>query len=162
MAHARWPLNYRLKKVARVAPFLERETKIYDREQLISLRSTLTENIEGVQWLCSIPLLTRKGALGTINFARKDINAFSAPDIGLLKQIAGQIAIAMDNARAYREIAALTEKLSVEKLYWQDEIRSELNFEEIIGESQTLKRVLDQAKTVASSDATVLVLGETG
>ena len=141
--------------------FLERETKIYDREQLISLRSTLTENIEGVQWLCSIPLLTRKGALGTINFARKDINAFSAPDIGLLKQIAGQIAIAMDNARAYREIAALTEKLSVEKLYWQDEIRSELNFEEIIGESHILKKVLDQAKTVANSDAIVLILGET-
>src|SRR5260221_494921 len=99
--------------------FLERETKIYGREQLIALRSTLIENIDGVQWLCSIPSLTRKGAVGTINFARTDMDAYSVQDISLLKQIAGQIAIAMDNSRAYREIAALTEKLSVEKLYLQ-------------------------------------------
>jgi formate hydrogenlyase transcriptional activator len=142
--------------------FLERETKIYSREELIELGSSLINNIEGVQWLCSIPLLTRKGAVGTINFARTDTDIFNAQDLSLLKQIAGQIAIAMDNSRAYREIAALTEKLSVEKLYLQDEIRSELNFEEIIGESRTLKQVLDQAKTVANSDATVLILGETG
>ena len=142
--------------------FLERETKIYGREELIAMRSTLIDNIEGIQWLCSVPLLTWKGAVGTINFARKDSDVFSAQDLSLLKQIAGQIAIAMDNSRAYREIAALTEKLSGEKLYLQDEIRAELNFDEIIGESRTLKRVLDQAKTVASSDATVLVLGETG
>jgi formate hydrogenlyase transcriptional activator len=129
---------------------------------LIELGSSLINNIEGVQWLCSIPLLTRKGAVGTINFARTDTDIFNAQDLSLLKQIAGQIAIAMDNSRAYREIAALTEKLSVEKLYLQDEIRSELNFEEIIGESRTLKQVLDQAKTVANSDATVLILGETG
>jgi formate hydrogenlyase transcriptional activator len=115
-----------------------------------------------VQWFCCIPLVTRKGAVGTINFARQDADTFSSPDLSLLKQIAGQIAVAMDNSRAYGEIAALTEKLSVEKLYLQGEIRSELNFEEIIGESQVLKRVLEQAKTVAGSDATVLILGETG
>src|SRR6185437_13513374 len=61
--------------------FLERETKIYGREQLIALRSTLIENIDGLQWLCTIPLLMRKGAVGTINFARKDSDAFSAQDI---------------------------------------------------------------------------------
>ena len=151
-----------LKETAPGRAFLEREAKIYSRQELVALRSTLIENLEGVQWLCSIPLVTRKGAVGTINFARKDTDAFCAQDVSLLKQIAGQIAIAMDNSRAYREIAALTEKLSGEKLYLQDEIRSELNFEEIIGESRVLKRVLDQAKTVASSDATVLILGETG
>ncbi len=107
-------------------------------------------------------MLARDGAVGTINFARVDAEPFSSQDISLIKQIAGQIAIAMDNSRAYQEIAALTQKLSVEKLYLQNEIRSELNFEEIIGESLTLKRVLDQAKTVAGSDSTVLILGETG
>ena len=151
-----------LKESAPGRAFLERKTKVYNREELIAMRSTLIDDIEGVQWLCCIPLVTRKGALGTINFARQDVDAFSPPDLSLLKQIAGQIAIAMDNSRAYGEIAALTAKLSVEKLYLEGEIRSELNFEEIIGESQVLERVLEQAKTVAGSDATVLVLGETG
>src|SRR5204862_770357 len=72
------------------------------------------------------------------------------------------VAIALDNARAYREIADLTDKLAKEKLYLEDEIRTELHFEEIVGESAPLKRVLAQAKTVAPSDATTLILGETG
>ena len=151
-----------LKESAPGKAFLAREPKIFSREDLVALHSTLSENLNQIQSLCSIPLLSRKGAVGTINFARKDSEVFSSRDVNLLKQIAGQIAIAMDNSRAYQEIAALTEKLSGEKLYLQDEIRSERNFEEIIGESRVLKRVLDQAKTVASSDATVLILGETG
>ncbi len=151
-----------LKDSAPGRAFLERQTKVHNREELITLRSTLIDNLAGVQWLCSIPLVSRKGAIGTINFARHDAEAFNAQDLSLLKQIAGQIAIAMDNSRAYSEIAALTQKLSVEKLYLEGEIRSELNFEEIIGESLNLKQVLEQAKTVAGSDATVLILGETG
>ena len=142
--------------------FLERQAKLYNRDELAAFDSTLIEQVEGIQWLCSIPLLTSKGAVGTINFARRDAEVFSAQDIGLLKQIASQIAIAMDNSRSYSEIANLTQKLVVEKLYLEGEIRSELHFEEIIGESLKLRRVLDQTKTVASSDATVLILGETG
>src|SRR5262249_26037592 len=80
----------------------------------------------------------------------------------LLQQVAAQLAIALDNARAYREIAELRNRLAEEKLYLEDEIRSEMNFEEIVGESSALKRVLAQAKTVAPSDATALILGETG
>lgn len=72
------------------------------------------------------------------------------------------MAVALDNARAYREIATLRDRLAEEKLYLQEEIHSELNFEEIIGESAVLRRALEQAKTVAPSDATVLILGETG
>jgi formate hydrogenlyase transcriptional activator len=72
------------------------------------------------------------------------------------------VAVALDNARSYREIAQLTDKLANEKLYLEEEIRSELNFEEIVGESPALKRVLAQARTVAPSDATVLILGDTG
>jgi formate hydrogenlyase transcriptional activator len=76
--------------------------------------------------------------------------------------VAAQVAVALDNARSYREIAQLTEKLASEKLYLEEEIRTELNFEEIVGESPALKRVLSQARTVAPSDATVLILGDTG
>ena len=76
--------------------------------------------------------------------------------------MAAQVAIALDNARAYREIAELTDRLEKEKLYLEDEIRAELNFEEIVGESPALKHVLAQARTVAPSEASVLILGETG
>jgi formate hydrogenlyase transcriptional activator len=88
--------------------------------------------------------------------------AFLRQDIGFLNQLAAQIAAALDNVKAYQEIAELTDKLKKEKLYLQDEIRSELNFEEIIGESPALKRVLGQVKTLSPSDATALILGETG
>src|SRR5205807_8693302 len=87
---------------------------------------------------------------------------FSEEDEEVLNQIAAQLAIALDNARAYREIQALKDRLAEEKLYLEDEIRSELNFEEIVGESPELKRVLAQARTVAPSGSTVLILGETG
>ncbi len=142
--------------------FLKGQTIQYNREELIALESTVVDALPAVQWLCAIPLVTRKGAVGTINFARQDAEPFSTQDLSLLGQIAGQIAIAMDNWRAYSEIAGLTQRLSVEKLYLEDEIRSELHFEEIIGESPKLKHVLEQAKTVAGSDATVLILGATG
>src|SRR6266478_4003119 len=143
---------------------LERETKIFSREDLVGIRSDFVSQMleQGVQSLCCIPLVTRKGALGTLNLASRETNAFVAQDLDFLKQVAAQVAVALDNARAYREIAGLKDKLAKEKLYLEDEIRSELNFEEIVGESAAHKQVLDKARTVAPSDATVLILGETG
>jgi formate hydrogenlyase transcriptional activator len=117
---------------------------------------------QGIRTLCCIPLVTRNAILGTLNLASREDNAFMPQDLSFLKQVAAQVAIALDNARAYREIAQLTKKLATEKLYLEDEIRSERDFEEIVGDSPALKRVLGQAKTVAPSDATVLVLGDTG
>lgn len=105
---------------------------------------------EGVQSGCCIPLITSKGSVGTLNVASRKIDAFGPKDLHLLQQVASQVAIALDNARAYREIAELRDRLAEEKLYLEDEIRSELNFEEIVGESTSLKRTLAQAKTVAS------------
>jgi formate hydrogenlyase transcriptional activator len=100
--------------------------------------------------------------VGTLNVGSKKDRAFSEEDEEVLNQIAAQLAIALDNARAYREIQALRDRLAEEKLYLEDEIRSELNFEEIVGESPELRRVLAQARTVAPSGFTVLILGETG
>ena len=143
---------------------LEGETKIFSREDLVGIRSDFVSQMleQGVQSLCCIPLVTRKGTLGTLNLASRERNAFVAQDLDFLRQVAAQVAVALDNARAYREIAQLKDKLAKENLYLEDEIRSELNFEEIVGESPALKKVLDQARTVAPSDATVLILGETG
>ena len=60
------------------------------------------------------------------------------------------------------QIAELKDKLSTEKLYLEEEIRTEHNFEEIVGESSALRRVLKQVETVAPTDSTVLIQGETG
>jgi len=144
---------------------LKGEVIIRDRQDLMSSPNSpvVPRMLElGIQSLCSIPLITRKGQLGTLNLASTDSHAFAPHHISFLKQMAAQVAIALDNARAYREIAELTDRLRKEKLYLQDEIRSVLNFEEIVGESPALKHVLTQVNTVAPLDATVLILGETG
>jgi formate hydrogenlyase transcriptional activator len=117
---------------------------------------------QDIQSFCCVPLTSPKGWLGTLNLGSKLENAFAPQDMSLLEQVAAHIAVALDNARAYREIAELRDKLHSEKLYLEDEIRTELNFEEIIGESPALKHVLGQCKIVARSQATVLILGETG
>ncbi|PYX08465.1 MAG: Fis family transcriptional regulator [Acidobacteria bacterium] len=143
---------------------LEREIKIFNRDDLAGVQSHVVGHLleQGIQSLCCVPLITRKGEVGTLNLASKQSDAFKPRDLDILQQVAAQVAIALENARAYHEIAELTRKLAKEKLYLEDEIRTELHFEEIVGESAPLKRVLSQAKTVAPSDATTLVLGETG
>src|SRR5438034_7133063 len=83
-------------------------------------------------------------------------------DLELLQPVGAQIAIAVENALAFKEIDALKDKLAVEKLYLEEEIRSELNFEEIVGESAALKRALGQVELAAPAGTTVLLLGETG
>jgi len=93
---------------------------------------------------------------------RKTEGTFTAEDVDFLSQAAGQIAIAIENALAYREISELKDKLAQEKLYLEEEIRSEMNFEQIVGSSAALKHVLQLVETVAASDSTVLLLGDTG
>jgi formate hydrogenlyase transcriptional activator len=146
------------------AALLKGEAIIRNHQNLISLKSpAVTRMLEqGIRSLVSVPLITRKGKLGTLNLGSLANDGFASQDISFLKQVAAQVAIALDNARAYREIGELTDKLRKEKLYLQDEIRSVLNFEEIVGESPALKHVLTQVNTVAPLDATVLILGETG
>jgi len=117
---------------------------------------------EGVKVFCSVPLLSHDRALGALNVGRRHEDAFTQDEIDLLSQVAQQIAIAVENALAYREIAELKDKLAKEKLYLEDEIRSEYNFEEIVGESPVLKRVLKQLEIVGPTDSTVLIQGETG
>ncbi len=100
--------------------------------------------------------------LGVLSVGAHRADAFSADDLEFLGKVASQIAIAVDNALAYGEIEQLKDKLTQEKVYLEDEIRSELNFEEIVGNSEGLRRVLKQIETVAPTDSTVLICGETG
>jgi len=117
---------------------------------------------EGVQAVCCVPLIHRDRTFGTLNLASRRIDTFTPADVELLQPVGAQIAIAVENALAFKEIDALKDKLAVEKLYLEEEIRSELNFEEIVGESAALKRALGQVELAAPAGTTVLLLGETG
>jgi formate hydrogenlyase transcriptional activator len=116
----------------------------------------------GIQSACAVPLATAHGILGTLNLGAYAEGAFSADQFSLLTRVAGQIAIAVRNAMSYQRIEELNAQLAREKLYLEDEIRSDHQFEEIIGRSQALGRVLREIETVAPTDSTVLILGETG
>ena len=111
---------------------------------------------------CVLPLISRNRVLGTLGLRRRDEHPYTEDDVQFLMQVANQIALAIENALAYGEIRDLKDTLAEEKLYLQDEIRSERNFEDIIGTSAELRRVLKHVETVAPTDATVLIYGETG
>ena len=117
---------------------------------------------QGVKSVCHLPLVSRNRVLGTVSLGSIREDAFPPEDVAFLTQVASQVAIAIDNALAYNEISESKDKLTQEKLYLEDEIRSELNFEEIVGKSEALRRVLKQVETVAPTDSTVLIYGETG
>jgi formate hydrogenlyase transcriptional activator len=117
---------------------------------------------EGVKSMCHLPLIGRERVLGVLSLARDRESAFGEEDAGFLGQVANQIALAVENAIAYGEIASLKDKLAQEVVYLQDEIRTELKFEEIVGNSDVLRRVLAELETVAPTDSTVLIYGETG
>ncbi len=117
---------------------------------------------EGLKTVCFIPLVNHGRALGYMSLARVSEDPFVEDEIEFLSQVGGQVAIALDNALAYEEIVQLKEKLAQEKLYLEEEFRSEMNFEQIVGSSTAIKQVLQLVETVAPSDSTVLLLGETG
>lgn len=117
---------------------------------------------EGIKNHFFVPLTNRGRALGVLGLAHTTEEAFPVEEVEFLSQAAGQIAIAVENALAYREISELRDKLAQEKLYLEEEIRSEMNFDQIVGDSPALRRVLEMVETVAPSDSTVLLLGETG
>ena len=117
---------------------------------------------EGLAGGYAFPLVGRERVLGVLGVAKRGEGGFDAHRLELLEQIAGQVATAIDNALAYREIAELKDKLAGEKLYLEDEIKNELSFGEIVGRSEALRRVLSRVETVAPTGSTVLITGETG
>jgi formate hydrogenlyase transcriptional activator len=132
-----------------------------ERNKLASAVSDIAA-AEGIKCICNIPLANHGRALGILSILRTTETPFSLADVDFLSRASGQIAIAIENAMAYRQISELKDKLAQEKLYLEEEIRSEMNFENIIGNSPALKHVLELVETVAPSDSTVLLLGETG
>src|SRR5271157_6027895 len=117
---------------------------------------------EDVKGQCSIPLISRGSVLGFLLVGRFDQSGFGPDDIEFLTQVAGQVAMVIDNSLAYDRIAHLTEKLTPENVYFEDELPSDTSFEEIVGRSGALRSLLRQVETVAPTDSTVLIYGETG
>jgi formate hydrogenlyase transcriptional activator len=115
-----------------------------------------------VQSIVHVPLVGRDGIAGVLSMGTHRENAFHQEDLPFLTQIGRQVAIAIENARTFGEVSDQRKMLALEKVYLEDELRSELKFEEIVGRSETLSRVLEQIKTVAPTDSTVLIYGETG
>jgi len=132
------------------------ETQDFDRD---IIRQWVARGVKSACWL---PIVSHDRPLGVLTVASEREAAFTQEDVSLLSRIANQVAVALDNALALRQLSELQDRLSQEKLYLEEELRTKHNFEEIIGESPALKRVLTQVETVAATDSTVLLLGETG
>jgi formate hydrogenlyase transcriptional activator len=139
--------------------FMSGEPAILSKEE-IEEEATLPK--AGIQSLAHVPLSARGGVIGVLSLGSWREHAFSQDDLAFLVQIGRQVAIAVENARAFGEVSDLRNKLTQEKLYLEGEIRSELKFEEIVGKSEALRRVLEEVETVAPTDSTVLIYGETG
>ena len=108
------------------------------------------------------PLIVRERVLGVLGFGTSRDNAFDEDDLSFFGQVANQIALAVENSLAYGQVSELKDKLAQENVYLESEIRSELYFEEIVGNSTPIRRVLQEIETVAPADSTVLISGETG
>jgi formate hydrogenlyase transcriptional activator len=117
---------------------------------------------DGIRAYVSVPLIARGKAIGTLAVASTQAGRYSEGDAVFLQEVAGQIALAVANMQAYEEIAGLQARLQRENLYLQEEIRSAHNFDEMVGASAALRLVLHRVEQVAPTEATVLVLGETG
>jgi formate hydrogenlyase transcriptional activator len=163
-------------------PFVNRDTKI-PIEQALSGRAIRTRNVAlftaddlremeapmakamyelGIRSVCSVPLIAGNRIWGALNASSTMENAFGRSEVEYLQQVANHVAAALQNAHAYGEIAQLRDRLAQEKRYLEHEIRIANRSDDIIGNSPALKRVLEHAATVADTDSTVLITGETG
>jgi len=117
---------------------------------------------EGFESGCFLPIIRGSRTLGVLHLLDRSKNAFSEEDVDFLQQVASQVAIALENALEFNELSESRERLAEEGLYLRDEIRTEHHFEDILGNSLGLRNVLRQVETVAPTETTVLIQGETG
>ncbi|MGA8311941.1 MAG: sigma 54-interacting transcriptional regulator [Terriglobales bacterium] len=111
---------------------------------------------------CVVPLMVRGTTIGVMGFGSRALGAYTHDDLLFFQEVANQIAMSVANMQAYEEIAALKTRLQEENVYLQEEISREHNFQEIVGNSRALVEVLRNVETVAPTDSTVLIMGETG
>jgi len=146
-------------------------TWVFDHQQPVLRRDLEKEQqypndrralADGIYSYCVVPLIIRGKSIGTLNVASRTRNQYSERDLEFLQEVASQVALAVENMQSYQEIATLKARLEKENVYLQEEIRTEHNFEEIVGNSPALLAVLRKVEQVAPTDSTVLICGETG
>jgi len=145
--------------------FRTREPRVFfsmDDARVVSPQTAEILSREGLRSVCCLPLITPAAVLGTLNLGSRQENFFTEQDLQFFSQAAGQVAIALDNSLSYKRIEELNARLAEEKVYLEDEIRTDNRFEEIVGQSRALRALLKQVETVAPTDSTVLIYGETG
>ncbi|MEA5097180.1 MAG: sigma 54-interacting transcriptional regulator [Burkholderiaceae bacterium] len=145
---------------------LSQEKVLLDRQQIEMLSGRYSQVAllaeQGFQMILALPLISGDKARGALKLGHYRPFIFTPDKLALLDQIAARLAIVLDNALAYEEISTLKDKLASENRYLSEEIRNYSGFDEIIGTSLAMQEVLRQVEMVALSDATVLILGETG
>jgi formate hydrogenlyase transcriptional activator len=141
-----------------------RTPEIWSEQDFEKLRPAVLERLkdESIAALAVAPLGTPNGPLGLLAMGSKRSNNFGQEDLDILSQISAQISLALDNALAYGRLSASRNRLEDERLYLESEIRAEYNFEDLVGKSAALRKVLDQIEIVAPTGSTVLLHGETG
>src|SRR5208283_3062106 len=141
-----------------------RQPELWTRAEMQMLPPVVRDALatEGIEVLIVTPLRTSNRPLGGRRMRSKKTDHFRADDLDLLAQIATQISLALDNALAYESLNASRNQIEEERLYLESEIRAEYNFEDIVGKSAALRKVLQQIEIVAPTDSTVLLHGETG
>jgi formate hydrogenlyase transcriptional activator len=144
---------------------------VFDRQRPLLRRDLEKEQMypndrrlvaEGIKADCLVPLIVGGRSIGTLNIGSRTANRYSEADMELLQELGNQVALAVENMQAYEEITALKARLEKENVYLQEEIRTEHNFEEIVGGSPALLAVLHKLEQVARTNSTVLICGETG
>ncbi len=141
-----------------------RRSDIWSVDDIARLPTTIADTLraESITSVAVAPLATGSGPLGLLAIGSRKLDAFGQEDLDLLTQISIQISLALDNALAYGRLNASAARLEEERLYLESEIRAENNFEDMVGKSAALRKVLDQVAIVAPTGSTVLLHGETG
>lgn len=142
----------------------ERSTLIFSKEEMQRFTAEPVQRYlaAGLQSLCCIPLLRPGGPIGVLVLGSSNVDAFHSNDVPLLNQLAANLAISLENHRAMEEVKCLRRRMSANRKYLEGAVQSMAQFPEIVGKSAALKRALEEALVVAPTDATVLILGETG
>jgi formate hydrogenlyase transcriptional activator len=133
-------------------------------DEIEKLPARIVEKLrsESITSMAISPMLTASGPLGVMTMGSRQRDNFGQEDLNLLSQISTQIALAVDNAIAYGRVTEARDRLEETRSYLESEIRSEYSFEDIVGKSAALRRVLDQIAIVSPTQSTVLLHGETG
>src|ERR1700685_1000907 len=132
---------------------LEKEREYANERRLVA---------EGIRSMCVVPLALQGECVGLLSLVSQQKNRYSDEDAFFLQEVANQVALAVQNMQSYQEIDNLKARLEKENVYLREELRTEHNFDEIVGNSPALLKVLHAVDQVAPTDSTVLIYGETG